>query len=239
MRALPMKCELLEIEGAFNVRDLGGYAGARGQTRTRRFIRAGSMSSLTGKGRAQLEALGTRCIVDLRSSIEATRMPDTVSGTEMILYRQIPMMDYIQSSITSGDFTSFPKSMTELYMGILDNSQREIREVFALLADPAYATVLFHCTAGKDRTGIVAMLLLLLAGVSEEDTVEDYCWSDKLIGPMDKSGDLPHYLFESRSQTMWDTIGHLREAYGGAEAYLDKVGVALQQRSLILDKFFC
>lgn len=235
-----MKCELLPMEGAFNVRDLGGYPGAGGRVlRKRRFIRAGSLSNLTEKGKADMLALGIDCIVDLRSTREVTVAPDTLPEGAGIDRFHIPMLDYIQSNIISGDYSTFPTSMPEMYRGLLDGGQDDLLRVFRVFADPRYNTVLFHCTAGKDRTGITAMLLLLLAGVGEEDVVEDYSWSERLIAPLEAAEsdpNIPPYVFSSSPENMQEAVSHLAKCYGSARDYLSKAGLTPEEQARITAK---
>lgn len=235
-----MKCELLPMEGAFNVRDLGGYPGARGRSlRKRRFIRAGSLSGLTEKGKEDMLALGIDCVVDLRSTREVTVAPDVLPEGAGIDRYHVPMLDYIQSNIISGDYSTFPTSMPEMYRGLLDGGRDDLLKVFRVFANPRYNTVLFHCTAGKDRTGITAMLLLLLAGVDEADVVEDYSWSERLIAPLEgaeSDPNIPPYVFSSKPENMQEAIGHLSQCYGSARDYLAKAGLTTEEQEQITAK---
>lgn len=236
-----MRCKIYPIEGANNVRDLGGYPGGCGKpVSMRRFIRGDSMSGLSESGRRAVRDLGVDCIVDLRSTMEVRTMPGSLMAAEGIAYRHIPMLDYIQSSIVNGTLDIFPESLEEMYTGLLDNAQDAFSQAFEVFADPGYSCVLFHCTAGKDRTGLTAMLLLGLAGVADDLIVEDYAWSEHLVPPTQIKNDsrLPRYLFESKPETMRAAIRHLKCAYGGITAYLRQIGVGQKQLELIRNKLF-
>lgn len=238
----PIRCELLDIPGAENVRDLGGYTGTDGRTvACRRFIRAGGMDALTQEGVAAVRGLGVRCIIDLRSGMERARNPDTLEQDAAIAYRHIPMLDYIQSSLAGEGQAVFPDSMEEMYLGLLENDKQDFLQVFRIFADPACPTVLFHCTAGKDRTGLVAMLLLGLAGVSAADIAEDYSYSERLrqVQPERREEDgLPAYLFDSPAQRMLDIIAYLERQYGGIPAYLTHIGADADMQAAVLEKLF-
>lgn len=232
-------CEVLAAEGAFNLRDLGGYRAGNRTVRSRRFLRAGSLSRLTERGCEQIRSLGVSCIVDLRSSREVSMEPNPLAGAPDIAYHHVPMLDYIQSNISSGNYSTFPASMAEMYVGLLDGAQAEILRAFRVMADPARSTVLFHCTAGKDRTGVTAMLLLQLAGVSEDDIVADYALSERLIEPRRADGRddrIPSYVFGSKPETMRAALGHLREAYVDAERYLGRIGLTGAETSALRAK---
>lgn len=234
--------DLLEVEGAKNVRDIGGYTGTGGRAvNKRRFIRAGGMHGLTAAGVQAVRDLGVGCVVDLRSRMEVERMPDTLREDSRIAYRHIPMLDYIQSNISSADnvadfISSFPDSMADMYVGLLENAKGSFLEVFRVFADPAFETVVFHCTAGKDRTGLTAMLLLGLAGVSHEKIVEDYSYSDTFFRARPEEAHLPRYLFESAPATMETAIGHLVGNYGGIVPYLEHIGVEGELKAAVLAK---
>ena len=135
----------------------------------------------------------------------------------------------------------FPESMEEMYIGLLEKDQAQFREIFTLFANPKYKTMLFHCTAGKDRTGLTAMLLLGLAGVNNETIIEDYAWSQHLGPPILVEGNLsklPQYLFESQPETMRAAIDYLEKKHGSIRAYLSHIGVDSNQMRIILEKLF-
>lgn len=243
MKHLQMRCDLIEVEGGYNVRDLGGYPASDGRlTQKRRFIRTGGLMHVTPRGAAQLLELGVDCIIDLRSRGERKRMPDVelLCGSKPVDNHHIPMLDYIQSN-TAGKTAKafFPSSMPEMYIGLIDSAQAEIRRAFELFADERYSTYLFHCTAGKDRTGVIAALLLLLAGVDEQSVVEDYHWSEQLIEPlreMQRDLPIPERMYSSDPQIMQDMIAHIHEIYGGVIPYLEKIGVSGEDRAAVVCK---
>lgn len=229
------RCQILSVPGAENVRDIGGYPGEGGRpVQYRRFIRAGGMGDLTEEGVAAVRALGVNCIVDLRSGFEAKKKADTLMYDDTIDYVHIPMLDYIQSNVAEGK-VAFPESMTEMYIGLLENDKEKFLRVLQTLAGPAYETVLYHCTAGKDRTGLTTMLLLGLAGVSRADIVEDYSHSEHLTSQKPIPG-LPIALFQSRPETMEAALDHLDEKYGGVRPYLAHIGVDEEMKAALLGK---
>ena len=235
-----MRCEPLDVEGSFNVRDLGGYKTAGGRiTKPRRFLRAGSLYGLTPQGRKTLLDAGVRCVLDLRSFQELKSHPSAVQNDDGFDWYHIPMLDYVQSAINGSAFSNFPASMEEMYTGLLEEGAPEFRRVFELFADPRYPGALFHCTAGKDRTGVTAMLLLALAGVDAETIVEDYSHSERLLAHLhaDLPKGFPAYVLWSKAETMRTVLAHLESRYGGGEAYLAGIGVTPAQRAGILEKF--
>lgn len=114
------------------------------------------------------------------------------------------------------------------------------------MAEYAGQCVLFHCTAGKDRTGLVSMLLLSLVGVPEEIIVTDYAATQEYTAEqarrqqelMKKAGVvLPDYIFGAVAQTMEETLSHLHNVYGGARQYLSRAGVSEQDLKKIQSHF--
>jgi protein-tyrosine phosphatase len=238
MAEFDVRRQVIELEGSFNVRDLGGYPTRNGSLiQPRRFLRAGSLHSLSQTGRQTLLDLGVRCIIDLRSQLERKQKPDPVEGDPEFFYHHVPMLDYINSTVVAGEM-NFPDSMEEMYFGLLDHAGHSFAKVFELFAHPDCHGFLFHCTAGKDRTGMVAMLLLALAGVEDDLIVADYSISQHLVPPT--PGKRPHYVpayaLTSPPEAMRATLGHLNSRYGGAQRYLSQIGVTPQQKEAVLAK---
>lgn len=239
METINMRCELLNVEGSFNVRDLGGYLNKEGKpVQYRRFIRAGSLADLTEQGKQVLEEMGVDCVLDLRSSHEVEVKPDAIEKDPQFHWHHVPMLDFINSNIAESKLDAFPESMEAMYIGMLDQGQKGFLRLFEIFADPAYHCCLFHCTAGKDRTGVTAMLLLALAGVDEKTIVEDYSHSENHIGPLSKNHPphVPIYLVQSKPETMEGTLRHLNKRYGGPVAYLEQIGVTPAQMAAIKSK---
>lgn len=241
MNLKKMKCELLAVEGAFNVRDLGGYHGKHGKLSKRRFMRAGSLSSLTKAGRDSVRDMGVDCIIDLRSKMEVHNAPDALAGDDNIAYIHVSMLDYIQSNLADAAPPPIPASLSEMYIGLLENDKHKFAQIMRLFADERYSRILFHCTAGKDRTGLTAMLLLGLAGVDNEVIAEDYSYSEHLLEALrEQNADtgLPGYLFASRRETICTAMSHLEQNYGGIVPYLTHIGVDEAVQSAVLGKIF-
>ena len=235
-----MRCNLLEIEGCYNMRDIGGYPTGTGKTTKHlRFVRSGSLYGLTERGKTHMLNLGLRCVVDLRSHREVSSHPDAVIEDSRFSWHHLPMLDHIYSGVAQDMPDSFPPSLEEMYLNLLEESKASFRQLFELFAHPGHQSYIFHCTAGKDRTGIVAALLLSLAGVDEQTIIEDYTHSEKLlshfIAKVDLGG-LPSYVLTSHAQTMQALLCHLKTQYAGGQGYLDQIGVTPAQQAAILKK---
>jgi len=231
--------KLYNIEGSFNVRDLGGLPTHSGKTtKTGRFIRAGSISALTPAGRQALLNLGVTTVIDLRSTIEAGHMPDAIMDDGAFSWRHIPMMDYMNSNIAA-DIYTYPETMEQMYIDILGRLPEAFARLFELLGDAGHECVLFHCAAGKDRTGAVAIMLLSLSGVPEDVIVHDYARSAEFLPTTMIARDLPGvpaYLHSSPPELCRAVLRHLESAYGGVRGYLSQAGITPEQLDCAVKK---
>lgn len=236
------KCHIYQINGVRNIRDIGGYISQDGRVVAMgKFVRSTALTNIDADGEKELRRIGIDCVVDLRSRLERRQAPDVIENDEDIHYMHVPMLDYISSSFAAGNFTDFPKSMPEMYIGLLDNAGSDFKQIFDIFADGRFNYYLFHCTAGKDRTGVTAMLLLDLAGVCEDTIIEDYSYTQSLLdlGPMGITPhNVPAYLFESSPHTMRLTLDYLKEKYGGASGYLAHIGIDEEKQRKIINKLF-
>lgn len=238
----------LPLRRVRNVRDLGGYAyvaedGTRGLTAYGLLLRAPSLRSLRQDGFAYLADYGCgglQRVVDLRSDFEVRHWPDPYAGgRDGVAYTHVPMLDQLNSG---GFREALPDRMFTVYKSLLDNEGASIRRVFEALAGAVNGAVadasaagcaLFHCRAGKDRTGVIAMLLLGLAGVADEDIVHDYAATQRFLGRGLRAQRIavsvllrrraPRCLFEAIPEEMELTLAHLHACYGSARTYLREV----------------
>ena len=175
------------MEGARNCRDLGGYPAAGGRyVRTGALFRSDRLSTLTDDDLDELASRGIRTVVDFRAGPEIERdrsrlwpgvtahLPLPVGDT---VDADISMVDQILEgrlrSVSEGD-------MAELYLKMLGTYGERFAQLAALAADVDQLPMLFHCTAGKDRSGIAAALLLEALGVARKTVLDDYCLTNDL-----------------------------------------------------------
>lgn len=221
----------LLVSGTYNVRDLGGYATATGPTRFRRLLRADALHRLDRAGIATLTDTGVTTVIDLRHADELAHQPNPFATHEAVSYHNVSLLDGLAPSMMSdGDL------LLELYQLALTDRQGAIAEVLIVIADAPAGTVLFHCTAGKDRTGIIAALLLGLAGVESADIVDDYAQTADLIAPIVAEitagavarGANPESfqrLLASEPATMLATLAFIHAEFGSVPAYLSLIGL--------------
>lgn len=241
---LELERRVLPLEGAQNFRDLGGYPAADGrEVRWGQLFRSDGLATLTSADRGILAALGLGLVCDLRSDDEVEEEPNRLP--EGVTYRRFPVQDgamqprLIRARIEAGDIDGFDDDfMAEGYRGMLANRAQLFADAFLSLAAPDAPPAVFHCTAGKDRTGVLSALLLLALGVPEEMVVADYALTEactrrrieavRLVVRL-RGGDPDAIasLLGSRPAVMERTLVHLRETYGGAHRYLvDKAGAS-------------
>jgi protein-tyrosine phosphatase len=163
----------LHWEGCSNVRDLGGLRAADGRrTRWGALVRADAVDRLTAGGWSALEAHGVRTVIDLRNDDEvgddAAPRPPGLSTVHLPL-------DGVEDVEFWDEWASGPQFGTPLYYApFLARFPKRTAEVMSAIAGAAPGGVVFHCMGGRDRTGLISMLVLALAGVVAEDIAADY-----------------------------------------------------------------
>ena len=156
------------LQGTENTRDLGSYQTSVGQTTARfRFLRSDLPKMLTVHDRFFLDSHHITTVLDLRSRDEIDNAPDP--------FGNLPGMKYIQCCMEEG--SRIPASVEDVPAVYRKISQSQGMQKALLQISAAESGVLFHCTAGKDRTGVLAAILLLTAGVRDEDIIADYALS--------------------------------------------------------------
>ncbi|MEO4001986.1 tyrosine-protein phosphatase [Mesorhizobium sp. CAU 1732] len=219
------------VPGTFNIRDLGGYAAATGQTRWRRLLRADGLHRLDAAGMAILTDAGVTTVIDLRRDDELESHPNPFSANPAVAYHHVSLFDRLAPSAMVADV------LHDLYVQALTTRQSAIAEILTVIADAPEGVVMFHCTAGKDRTGLVAMLMLLLAGVEHKIILEDYARTGEMIAPMieeiiadatSRGVDIETFrpLLACSPDTMAATLAHLSDSHGTIEAYLSEIGLS-------------
>jgi protein-tyrosine phosphatase len=222
----------ISLEIAFNVRHLGGYRTRSGGRTSDRLIRAASLHRLTSGSVADLAANGLAAVVDFRSAVEVARDTTPDMRRHGIANVNVPVFQSEAAPSALGE--NFP-GFGAVYVRFLEQggaAYRALAETI-LASDGA---VLFHCAAGKDRTGVAAMLLLDLAGVGEADIVADYAessyhlesekpaWLERM-SERGMSHELADQLLGSHPEAMEHTLDVLRHRWGSAAGYLRAQGM--------------
>ena len=221
------------FDALVNFRDLGGHLTEQGrETRRGTVFRADGVHRCTPSDVATLEAIGVRRVIDLRTAHERVDDGSFDPRHATIEYRHVPLLDEVSGL---GEI-AHDEPLVVSYLHMLDERGARIVEVVnALVGAPG--PVVFHCTAGKDRTGVVSAVLLRAVGVPAERVVLDYAKSgaamERLVAwyranrpdgdapVQDPAGDARRTrLMGAEPAWMRRVLEHLEKRHGGAERYL-------------------
>ena len=248
---------LVALQGGSNFRDIGGYRTADGgQVRWGRVYRSAALHRLTRADLTAMEELDLRVVYDLRIDEERERAPSILP--EGIRSELLPIggtaakTKQLTDLLVEGNLRSIPADfLVRIYEGMVESSAPVFGLLLTKLADAENTPALFHCTAGKDRTGIAAALLLSVLAVDESTILDDYELSSihyteyqiaRLKVKLENAGieaDRYRAVFGAPRHAMATLLATLRERYGSPEGYLreeagvtDEVFPALRARLL-------
>ena len=233
----------LPLEGVVNTRELGGFPTVGGgRTHFHRFLRSDALVGATPADVEFLRNYGVRSVLDLRGPQEVEQRPDVFMGDDVVCANISPFEVNMAGTEMQ---ESVPASW--VYDRIFENRDAW-RRIFEFIATAPEGCVLFHCAVGKDRTGILAALIMLLAGCDRWDVLTSYMPSrvnlmrlpffNEFWGMDCSDEEREHY--DSRIETLEHWLGRLdAEFKGNVWAYLDWCGVSRETmeavRSRLLD----
>jgi protein-tyrosine phosphatase len=228
------------LESVINFRDLGGYRTRKGKTVVwRRIFRSGEFSHLVNSDLQRLKKeIVLTSVLDLRSKFEIERQGTGLLAETGIKYHNVAL-------ITNGGDPRFNEqmykeisSMGEFYLFLVRQKEFGRRIVYALeiIAAPVNHPLVFNCAVGKDRTGILAAMLLGVLGVGDEDIIEDYSLSgpymEEILKKIErhpkKKGDpgvLPDFFWKAPPESIELFLTTLRKDYGSITGYLESMGM--------------
>ncbi len=228
----------LEVEGSFNFRDLGHYSARDGfTTRPGVLYRSAAIHDLRAVG-----ALGVRTIVDLRGASDVERDAGPLGAVrEQLGVRRVmtPLIPPRVGEISGHEYLNErcgPGISAARYSGYIEIGFKSVRNVFQLFASADTFPAVVHCTAGKDRTGVIIALVLDLLGVSHETIVADYELSNAAVpdlvahfggdaadlGALSESDMMG---FGAPREAMQGFLAQLHRDHGSARAWLSSIGV--------------
>lgn len=229
--------------GATNFRDLGGYIGQGGQqVKWRRIFRSDHLAGLTAQDQALLVELGVTRAVDFRGQAESAAYAYALPGItyhplaiEPTVVQRALELQRTGRQLTAQDAVDL---MQDTYRGFVHNNAPRFAELFRLLLASDAPTV-FHCTAGKDRTGFAAALILLALGVPRDVVMHDYLLTNSLYQrPAGMGSHAPEevlaVLWRVQEEFLDAALHRVDNDFGGVQAYLiDVLGVdAAAQKEL-------
>jgi protein-tyrosine phosphatase len=223
----------LNWKALLNARDLGGLATAGGrETRWGAVVRSDSLASLTPQGRAAVVAFGVGTVIDLRLPFEVEREPNPFAEPDHhgVTYHNLSFIDPAATP------PSERITLADDYKGMLRRFGPQVGEVVTTIAGAGEGGVVVHCAAGKDRTGLIAALLLAVAGVAPEAIADDYALTIESLRPReerwlaDGPGDRAEReaalrWSQARPEVMLEVLADADERYGGVDGYLLQAGV--------------
>ena len=223
---------ILPLEGGYNFRDLGGYKTSSGKSvRWGKVFRSDEMNNLTPSDLDYLNNIPLRTVVDFRSENEIEEAPDK---------RPASVTDSYELTINPGNYSNMndvrmligekgEEFMKEIYRSLVTDNViiNRYKFFFSLLQDDSKQSLLFHCTAGKDRTGMGAALFLTSLGVDEETIFEDYLLSNYQLKDKYKSiiDSIPQLkaLLEVRLHYLQAGFDQIKKDHVNVENYLRNV----------------
>jgi protein-tyrosine phosphatase len=213
-----------------NARDLGGLPCTTGMTRFGAIVRSDNVSNLNAAGVQAMWDFGVSTVIDLRSESEVARFPSPFAPSDYgPVYVNLPLIDDAFAA-KIGDSAPMP----ERYRLMIDHRQEAFAQIFSAMAG-VDGPLVFHCYAGKDRTGLVAAMLLSLAGVPPAAIGADYAATDVQLAKRYEewlAAAPPERLDAMRDELrcppewMLGAMEHIDSRWGGVEAYLSGAGTS-------------
>jgi protein-tyrosine phosphatase len=234
----------LEFEGCVNFRDLGGYATSDGRTVAwRRLFRADGLNKLSDADLGQLSELGLATVIDLRTLDEAEQRGSFPVDRFPVSYLGLPLTDLLPAAETLPDWKEAAYVATRYGSMVAEGGRMLTSAIDALAAADALPAVM-HCSAGKDRTGVLSALLLAFLGVPDETIVSDYALSaeamDRLLERLkaeypEAQDEVERYapaILHVVPETMEQFLAELRAAYGTYDELAASLGVTSSVETL-------
>jgi protein-tyrosine phosphatase len=228
----------LPFPNLLNARDLGGCLTRDGlYTRWHALVRADDLHQLTRDGVHAMLAYGVRTVIDLRFPAEVDCCPH-------VFQQHAHGVDYVHMSLLGPSEDEWrarrPQTPKEFWnCVVLDCAQVAIGAILRVMAQAFSGGVLFHCRAGKDRTGVLAALLLALADVESAAIVDDYAMSverlqeARLAAFPDIERAVVLESLRCPPEQVHHMLAHLDRHYGGAAGYLATIGLSMQEITCI------
>jgi protein-tyrosine phosphatase len=226
----------ITFDACFNFRDLGGYETVDGRSvRWGAVFRSGSLHRMTTEDVEIASRLGIRTVIDLRSTAELDRSGSYAGGSD-VTFHHAPLFENDDLPFKWAEIDTPAPPPGEDYVAIADKGAQSLAAAFRAIAEGDHAVV-FHCAAGKDRTGILTALLFSCLGVPDHSIFGDYQLSDLSIVPFAKWAEVhapdeaaesaarPTWLVHSSISTMQGFFDSLRCRDGSIENFLNGAGV--------------
>lgn len=201
-----------------NVRDVGGLPTTDGgRIRYGVLIRADDLAHLTAEGLDAFRAAGVRRVIDLRGTVEVAELPSPFADDPA--YRWLPFIDEAADRLRDAEAEA---TVLATYRGSVNRNAANIIAGLRAFVEAPPGAVVVHCSAGKDRTGMLVALALTVAGVAAQDVAADYAATADLNG--------------CTPETMLGLLEHIAAEYGGVAEYLVRHGMAAAEVTALRDR---
>ncbi|MFZ0216883.1 MAG: tyrosine-protein phosphatase [Candidatus Dormiibacterota bacterium] len=202
-------------------RDLGGLPAGEGRTAFGVVIRSDGLQRLTDDGRRAMLATGVRTVIDLRTRAELRLVPSPCRDWDG--YRPIPLLGDADADELAARFAR--QNRAECYPWTVERARASLADVLRAIAGAGPGGIVVHCQVGKDRTGIVAALLLSLAGCPPDVVVDDYLLSASRLAAAAGVEDPERRWYVEEPAMTRGLFRHLQARYGGVAGFLAQLGI--------------
>lgn len=255
-----MPTRRLLTKGLYNARDLGGFPTRDGRvTKFGVYVRSEAPAEIPAEDVSYLRRYGVTASMDFRGTGEAAARPSALQ--EVMPYYHRPLFN--EAAMAGSNPNPKPPKHVgwgEQYISMAEESRDWAKDVLTIAAENPGA-LLYHCTTGKDRTGLMTCYLLSIAGVERADIAADYCVSQLFLEPVYEKmrsgalmmgpppGEAPEgkdappmpkmdgSFFETPATAMLTLVDYLTEKYGGVVEYLRSIGIPEATMNAIREKF--
>lgn len=221
------------LENAPNFRDLGGYITTEGkQVKWGKVFRSQSLAQLNAQDMAKVKELGIKTVIDFRDESEALKAPSNLPDDITVIHLPIgvgnndSILSMMQSEAGWLDSAQCIRFMEEMNRKFVTEYASQYRVFFSVLLDPENYPLVFHCTAGKDRTGFAAAMLLSALDVNWNTIMEDYLLTNQYLNPPEQTQQIP---VEARS--------FVRQMWGVQSSYLNAARDEIIKRYKSIDNY--
>jgi protein-tyrosine phosphatase len=230
------RSRLLPLAGASNFRDLGGYPiSSGGFTCWGRLFRSDTLHELTEADVSLLGEMGLKCVIDLRTATEVDLSGRGLLGAGATDYFHLSVIDE-DGGEARGVPAPMDESLENRYLWYLEVGRDALSHALGVIGDASKHPLVFHCAAGKDRTGVLAALLLDIVGVERQAIVDDYVLTasrmEAIVARLTRSRaeggmdyNIPASALTVEAATMEGFLDGVDERYGGARQWALAAGV--------------
>lgn len=241
------------LEAVHNFRDLGGYpAGPGARVRTGAIYRADGLHRLTEGDLRVVASLGIGTVVDLRTHGELQEHGTFPRDRFPVDFHHVPIIDATWQHMDLPEFDDDADFLHHAYTEMLADGRDKFRAAFEIVAG-AGGPAVYHCAAGKDRTGLLSMMILGVLGVPRESIVEDFALTGAALARLrawlaathpeaiERMNAHPSHFFSSNPRAMERLLDDIEESHGGVAGLVSEIGVrrqtvdALRARMVVAD----